>query len=167
MGDTTVCLLLVPSFPKDVRLEQQLYIFVAPADKCCLCHATLPHNDSTCLLQAGTCPGHKIKYREKKLFNGDGDQKLAQVAWRACGVSILQDTQNPAGHSSEQPAAAAPALSRGRAGYSPEMPFCLNYAVSCIMELGSLIGTATCSCKINTNVWEYQSISLPFTFLWV
>ncbi|KAK4832193.1 hypothetical protein QYF61_020973 [Mycteria americana] len=113
----------------DVRLEQQLHIFVAPADKCYLCHATLPCRDSTCLPQAGRCPGHKMKYREKKLFYGEGGQTLAQVAWRACRVSILRDTQNAAGHGSEQPAAAAPALSRGWAGRSAEMPCCLNYSL--------------------------------------
>ena len=36
---------------------------------------------------------------------------LEQVAWKGCGVSILGDIQNPAGHG--QPALAKPALSRG------------------------------------------------------
>lgn len=89
MGDNTVCLLLVPSFLQDVMLEQQLHFFVAPADKYYLCHATLPHRDSTCLPHAGMCPGHKMKYRGKKASLCEGGQTLAQVAWRACGVSIL------------------------------------------------------------------------------
>lgn len=66
--DTIACLLLVPSFPQVAELEQQLHIFVAPTGKGYLCRATLPRRDSTRLLQAGMCPGHKMKYREKTLF---------------------------------------------------------------------------------------------------
>lgn len=36
-----------------------------------------------------------------------------QVAHRVCGVSITGDAQNSTGRSSEQPALAEPALSRG------------------------------------------------------
>lgn len=102
-----------------------------------------------------------MKYREKKGFLKKGGQTLAQVAWRACGVSIIQDTQNPTGHAPEKPAAAVCALSRGWASYSSETPSCLNCSVFCLLELGSLIRIAPCLCKINTNVWGHQSISLP------
>lgn len=42
-GDTTVCYLLVPSFPQGMRLEQQLHIFVAPAGTS-LCPPVLCHS---------------------------------------------------------------------------------------------------------------------------
>ncbi|KAK4818637.1 hypothetical protein QYF61_016608 [Mycteria americana] len=41
---------------------------------------------------------------QETLFDCEGDRALAQVALRACGVSILGDTQKPSGHSSGQPA---------------------------------------------------------------
>lgn len=160
MGHTTVCFLLVSSFLQDIRLEQWLHIYVSPADKCYPCCATVTCRDSTSLVQAGTCPGCNMKYSKKKAFLKKGAQTLAQIAWRACGVSIIQDTQNPTGHAPKKPAVTVCALSRDWARYSPEMSSCLNCSVFCILELQSLICTALCSCKINTNVWGHQSISL-------
>jgi len=51
----------------------------------------------------------------KKYFYHKGDQALAQVAWRGCGVSILGDIWSSAGYSplSAHPAVAGPALRRG------------------------------------------------------
>ena len=56
----------------------------------------------------------EIPFKHKKtLFYCDGDQTLEQITQRGCGVFILGDIQNPAGHSPEQPALADPVLSRG------------------------------------------------------
>ena len=53
--------------------------------------------------------GHKMKYRGKKLFYGEGGQTLAQVAWRACGVSILEDIKKLSGYGPGQLALGGPA----------------------------------------------------------
>lgn len=39
----------------------------------------------------------------KKCFYYEGDQTLEEVDHRYCGISILGDIQNPAGHDPEQP----------------------------------------------------------------
>ncbi|KAK4817982.1 hypothetical protein QYF61_003635, partial [Mycteria americana] len=57
--------------------------------------------------------GHKLKHRRFPLnmrehcLHCEGDQALAQVAQRGCGVSIPGDTQNPSGHGLGQPALGA------------------------------------------------------------
>lgn len=38
---------------------------------------------------------------------------MAQVAQRDCGVSVLEDIQNPTSRGPEQPPSAYPALSKG------------------------------------------------------
>lgn len=148
MGDTTVCLLLVPSFPQGVKLEQQAGISLAPGGKCYLCRATFPRRDSTCLPRAGTCPGHKMKYRGKKPFYM---------------VRVVQRWHKLPGELVESPSfkilktqldTALSNLLQGlgwacsRNAFLPQLG-----CVFCIMDLvGSLIRTATCSCKINTDV---------------
>lgn len=135
-GDIAACYLLVPSFPQGMRLEQQLHIFLAPAGTSLwphvLCHSPTQGTAHICHKQICAL-GTKIKYRggkKKKLSHGEAGQTLAQSDWWACGVSILQETENPAGHCSEQSAAAASVSSRGRAGCSPGTPSCLNWSVS-------------------------------------
>lgn len=67
---------------------------------------------------------HKLKYREfnvnRKIiifcFNCKSAQALEQVALRGWVVFILGETQHLMGHSLEQPAGAATALSRGCTG---------------------------------------------------
>lgn len=62
---------------------------------------------------------HKLKHRicclyiSKILLKFNGDWTSAQVVQRGGGNSILADTQNPTGHSPEQPAAAGTAWGRG------------------------------------------------------
>lgn len=56
---------------------------------------------------------HKLKYRKFSLTinktphfvlgRGEVGQTLEQVFQTGCGISVLGDTENPMGHSSEQP----------------------------------------------------------------
>jgi len=58
--------------------------------------------------------GHALKHRRlllniRKHFHCEGDRMLAQVAYRGCRLSILEDIQKPSGHGPSQPAAGVPA----------------------------------------------------------
>jgi len=51
-------------------------------------------------------------WKNPNILYCEGDQALAHVAQRGCGVSLLGDIQNLPGHSPEQPALGYPALNR-------------------------------------------------------
>ena len=63
-------------------------------------------------------------------------QTLEQAAQRNCGFSILGDIQSPTEHGPQRPDAADPALSRGCAGWPPELQ--LHYPYSAMPALGEL-----------------------------
>lgn len=52
----------------------------------------------------------EIKHKKKQYY--EFVQTVEQVSQRHCEVTVFGDTQNPTGHSLEQPAGADPALSR-------------------------------------------------------
>ena len=61
-------------------------------------------------------------YRET-LFHCEGDQALAQVAQRACGVSILEDIQKPSADGPGQLALGGPAWAAGLDQMASRGPF--------------------------------------------
>lgn len=50
--------------------------------------------------------------QEEKLFYSAGDQALAHIAQRGCGISVFEDFQKPPGHDPEQARFKQPYLCR-------------------------------------------------------
>lgn len=81
-----------------------------------------------------------FKY-EKMLSHYEDTHTLEQDIQKGCGVSILEDIQNPTGHIPGQPDLAAPALSRARTRRSPKaIPHIRRFydSLSCLICLKSI-----------------------------
>lgn len=59
---------------------------------------------------------------QKNVIHCEGDQTLAQVAQRGCGVSVLGDTQMLTEHGPEHPAVLGPACSEVGADFQRSLP---------------------------------------------
>lgn len=61
----------------------------------------------------GTCWNTGSSEHRETCFHWEGDQALAQVDQRGCGVSVLGDTQKPSGHDSGHLASDGPSWAGG------------------------------------------------------